>query len=146
MKAIVTCLFTFLLSTGAAFAQKGLNSNAVFQGNIVPLKDAVVTEVRGGRLASYKLNYYRGISFSVDEELAAKVAALVEADADIASGETEREGDLLTYAMLQLKTSGKTNRYLCYQARRKGEQWKLTLLYLEGAASLEDLCSAFGKE
>ena len=28
------------------------------------------------------------------------------------------------------------NRYLCYQARKVGDEWKVTLLYLEGAATL----------
>lgn len=147
MKKFLLSAVAILLFAGSAFAQRGLNSNRVFQGKVVPYKDMVVTEVRGENLSAYKLDYYRGVSFRADAEIAGKVAALVEADAEsAASCETEREGSLLTYALIQPKQSGRTNRYLCYQARRSGDGWKLTLLYLEGAARLEDLRSAFEKQ
>lgn len=147
MKKFLLSAVAILLFAGSAFAQRGLSSNRVFRGNVVPLSDMVVTEVRGESLASYKLDYYRGVSFPADAALAAEVAALVEADAAAAAScETEREGDLLTYALIQPKPFGRTNRYLCYQARRDGDGWKLTLLYLEGPARLEDLRSAFEKQ
>ena len=60
--------------------------------------------------------------------------------------ETEKTGDLLTYALVQPKAKGKTNRYLCYQARPVGNEWKVTLLYLEGPATLEDLKNMFEKQ
>lgn len=147
MKKFLLFTVALLLSAGVAFAQRGLSSNRVFRGNVVPLSDMVVTEVRGESLASYKLDYYRGVSFQADAARAAEVAALVEADAAAAAScETEREGSLLTYALIQPKPFGRTNRYLCYQARRDGDGWKVTLLYLEGAARLEDLRSAFEKQ
>ena len=60
--------------------------------------------------------------------------------------ETEKVGDLLTYALVQPAPSGKTNRFLCYQAREADGEWKLTLLYLEGPATLEDLRKMFEKQ
>ena len=75
------------------------------------------------------------------------MAALIEADANAASTkETEKVGDLLTYALVQPASSRKTNRYLCYQARRMGDEWKVTLLYLEGPATVEDLRNMFDKQ
>ena len=83
----------------------------------------------------------------MDETLTRQVAALVGADAhEAAVKETEKVGDLLTYALVQPASRGKMNRYLCYQAREVGEEWKVTLLYLEGTATLEDLRKVFDKQ
>ena len=106
-----------------------------------------MTEVRGDGLATYKLNYYRSVRFHVDTLTARKVAALVEADALTAdSAETEKTGDLLTYGLIQLKPFGVMRRYLCYQARKTEFQGRMiTIIYLEGSATLQDLRSMFEK-
>ena len=146
MKKIILC-FAMLLVAGTAFGQRGLNCHPVFRGKIVPTGRMVTTEVRGGGMATYKLDYYKGVTFQADTATALRVAALVAADAEgSVSSETEKTGDLLTYALIQLKPSGKINRYLCYQARRTGFTWKITLLYLEGIATPEDLHAMFEKQ
>ena len=146
MKKIVLC-FAILLVAGTAYGQRGLNSNAVFRGKVVPTQRMVTTEVRGGSMATYKLDYYKGVNFQVDTATVTKVAAIVASDSEGAvSCETERVGELLTYALIHLKPSGKLNRYLCYQARSTGYTWVVTLLYLEGVATLEDLHTMFEKQ
>ena len=143
---LITLCFLFLLGTSMN-AQQDLKTYPVFLGEVVPGKMMVVTEVRGGSMATYKLDYYKGVSFQVGEELAAKVASLVEADAAATDDrETEKTGPLLTYALLQPKSEGRNNRYLCYQARPVDGQWKITILYLEGPATLEDLRKMFAKQ
>jgi hypothetical protein len=147
MKKIFTTLLLMLLLAGTAFAQRGLETRPVFQGKVVPKGQMIVTEARGGSMATYKLSYFKSIKFQVNEELAKKVAALVSADAATArSAETAKDGDFLTYALIQTKPSGKTRRYLCYQARPAGPAWVITILYLEGSATLEDLRSMFDKQ
>lgn len=148
MKRILIFVLILLLSAGPALAQRGLNCYPIFRGKVVPQKAMVVTEVRGDGLATYKLSHYRGLRFQVDSLTAAKAAALVEADALAAeSAETEKSGSMLTYALAQLKPSGKTRRYLCYQAKDNGfGGWIVTILYLEGSATLEDLRSMFDKQ
>ena len=147
MKRILICLAMMLLVAGTASAQRGLNCHPVFRGKVVPLERMVTTEVRGGGMATYKLDYYRGVSFQADTALARKVAVLVTADAEAArSCQTEKAGDLLVYALIELKPDRKVNRYLCYQARSTGFIWVITLLYLEGVATLEDLHSMFEKQ
>ena len=108
----------------------------------------VMTEVRGDGIATYKLNYYRSVRFHVDSLTARKVAAMVEADALSAdSAETEKTGELLTYGLIQLKPFGVMRRYLCYQARKTEFQgWMVTIIYLEGSATLQDLRSMFEKQ
>lgn len=148
MKKIILCLMSLLLFTGAAFAQKGLNCYPVFQGKVIPERQMVVTEVRGNSMATYKISYYRSVRFQVDTLTARKVAALVEADALTAdSAETEKTGELLTYGLIQLKPLGNTRRYLCYQARpTEFHGWMITMIYLEGTATLKDLRSMFEKQ
>lgn len=147
MKKTILFFAMLLLLGGTAFAQRGLNTYPVFRGKVVPTERMVTTEVRGGGMATYKLDYYRGISFRADTATALKVAALVAADAETAvSCEIEKEGALLTYALIVLKPDRKINRYLCYQARPEGFVWKITILYLEGSATLEDLHSMFEKQ
>lgn len=147
MKKIVISLMALLLLTVSASAQRDLSCYPVFQGKIVPGKQMVVTEVRGSSMAAYKLDYYRGVSFQADEALAKQVAALVESDAAATeSAQTEKVSGFLTYALVQPVSRRKSNRFLCYQARPIGEQWKVTLLYLEGPATLEDLRKMFEKQ
>ena len=139
---------SLLLSTGAAFAQKGLNCYPVFRGKVIPERQMVMTEVRGDGMATYKLDYYRSVRFHVDSLTARKVAAMVEADAVAAdSAETEKTGELLTYGLIQLKPFGIMRRYLCYQAREtEFKGWMITIIYLEGSATLQDLRSMFEKQ
>ena len=147
MKKIVISLMALLLLTVSASAQRDLSCYPVFQGKIVPGKQMVVTEVRGSSMAAYKLDYYRGVSFQADEALAKQVAALVESDAAATeSAQTEKVSGFLTYALVQPVSRRKSNRFLCYQARPIGEEWKVTLLYLEGPATLEDLRKMFEKQ
>ena len=147
MKKTIVTLMALLLLALSASAQRDLNCYPVFQGKVVPRKQMVVTEVRGSSMTAYQLDYYRGISFLANEALTRKVAALVEADADGAAvNETEKVGDLLTYALVQPLSTGKMNRYLCYQAREVGDKWKVTILYLEGTATLDDLRKMFDKQ
>ena len=139
MKKIITCLAALLLLAGSALAQRGLNSNPIFRGLVVPDEKMVITEARGGSMATYKLDYYRSVSFLADAAQLSKVSALVEADAAASKSiQTEK---------IQPKSSGKRNRYLCYQARSIADGlWKVTLLYLEGSATIEDLQSMFEKQ
>lgn len=147
MKKLLLFLLALLLTSGAAFAQRGLNSNAIFRGRVIPSDRMVRTEVRGSSMTTYKLDFYRSVRFQVDKKTALEVAALVKADAAAAiSAETEMTGDLLTYALVQPAGRGKTHRYLCYQARPEGPAWVITILYLEGSATLADLRSMFDKQ
>lgn len=147
MKKLLLFLLALLLTSGAAFAQRGLNSNAIFRGRVISSERMVRTEVRGSSMTTYKLDFYRSVRFQVDKKTALEVAALVKADAAAAiSAETEMTGDLLTYALVQPAGRGKTHRYLCYQARPEGPAWVITILYLEGSATLADLRSMFDKQ
>ena len=128
-------------------AQRGLNCFPVFRGKVVPSNRMIVTEARGESMATYKLDYYHSVQFQVSEDIAKKVAELILADAaDAQSSQTEMTGDLLTYALIQPTPFARVRRYLCYQARPAGPAWVITILYLEGSATLNDLYSMFEKQ
>lgn len=147
MKRFLICIMALLLFSGAAFAQRGLNCHPVFRGKIVPAKRMIVTEARGESMATYKLDYYHSVKFQVDEATAMKVADLIQADAaEAESAQTEMTGELLTYALIQPTPFARVHRYLCYQARPVGAAWIITILYLEGSATLDDLRSMFEKQ
>jgi len=147
MKKILICILALLFMAGTASAQKGLHCYPVFRGKVVPSRHMIVTEVRGGHMATYKLDYYRSVVFQVDEKTAQQVAGLVQADAaEALSAETETVDDLLTYALIELKPLEKMRRYICYQVKPSGPAKVITLLYLEGVATLEDLHTMFEKQ
>ena len=128
-------------------AQRGLNCFPVFRGKVVPSNRMIVTEARGESMATYKLDYYHSVQFQVGEDVAMKVAELILADAaDAQSSQTEMTGDLLTYALIQPTPFARVRLYLCYQARPAGPAWVITILYLEGSATLNDLYSMFEKQ
>ena len=132
MKKILLCILALLLAAGTASAQKGLHCYPVFRGKVVPSRHMIVTEVRGGHMA---------------EKTAQQVAGLVQADAaEALSAETETVDDLLTYALIELKPLEKMRRYICYQVKPSGPAKVITLLYLEGVATLEDLHTMFEKQ
>ena len=147
MKKIVLILSTLLMLGGQAFAQKDLHSREAFRGGIIPKKEMVRTEVKGGSLSSYKLAYYLGVSAPATTEQVSRLAALVEADSEGALlSEMEKTAELLTYALIEPEGNGKYHRYLCWQARPDGDRWKVTLLYLEGQATVEELKNMFKKQ
>ena len=75
MKKLLLCFLALLLSVGAAFAQRGLNSNAIFRGRVIPFDRMIKTEVRGSSMTTYKLDFYRSVRFQVDEKTALEVPA-----------------------------------------------------------------------
>ena len=146
MKRFVICITMLFLFSWVSSAQRGLNCFPVFKGKIVPTKRMVVMEASGEKLADYQLYYYHSVCFKADGETAQKVARLIQKDAaEAQSAEIDNMGNLLTYSLIQPKPYARAKRYLCYQARPEGHEWVITIIYLEGNATLEDLRYMFEK-
>lgn len=142
----LACLAVLILFSFSAFAQRGLNCNAVFRGKVVPSNRMIETEVRGESVSTYKLSYFHSIKVQVDEVTATKIAGIIELDVDNAvSAETEYDGDRLIYAMVELQPFRRVNRYLCYQLKQTAGAEAITIIYLEGSASLNELHHMFEK-
>lgn len=134
-----------LLSTLCSRAQEGLHVKEVFEGNVIGREQLKETYIKGEMLATYKLSLLRTVKFTANEETRRKVEHLFEKDIeDILKSnsqncELERRNNHLYYAIVQLSDVNARHRYLCFQGNKSGEQTHITLVYMEGNATLSDL-------
>lgn len=140
-------LLTILLLGAPLFAQEGLFVEDLFGGRVISPKIMKKTVINGSRLEPYKLDTYKSLSFEVAEVAFHKVEILIIKDSNAAEDkQMEYAGDHLTYAVISLpKTYTGLNRFLCFQAREERGVWTVTVVYLRGTASVEDLESMFNK-
>lgn len=155
MKRLQLLLLAMALAFVEAGAQKGLRVNDIFEGDVVEKNNMVVNIIKGGQLAPYKLRYFRSLKFKASEEERRKIEERVAADMQRAEDlEMERKGDArdswLYYAMMTLPPQGKSSArhsYLCYQCVPANSVFYITLVYMEGSATLEEMRRVFkGKQ
>lgn len=150
-------LILFLMLSGitlCATAQEGLHINEVFEGKIIPRQDIQESLIKGDNLASYNLKVLHTAKFTVsDKQLRSTVELLFAEDmkerisSDDSNIEMESRNGHLYYAIVQIKDNSKgTHRYICYQCREKATSYFITLVYMEGKASLADLRKTFKKK
>lgn len=150
MKKLFVILFG-LMTTLCICAQEGLHVKEVFEGNIVNREQLKETYIKGEMLAQYKLSLLRTVKFKASEEIRTTVEKLFEKDienvlkSNAKSCELERRNNHLYYAIVQLADDKNKHRYLCFQGKKDGEQTNITLVYMEGDASLNDLKRTFKK-
>ncbi len=150
MKRIIVCFF-ILSAPLWALAQKGLHVERVFDGGLIPRNRIEETMVRGAALKEYKLELYRGMKMEVDSVERQHIETLVMNDGkgmmDREDGaEYEMQNGHLTYCILSLPAI-RHKRYLCYQCyKSRPDAFTVTLVYLEGKATLRDLRKTFRKK
>jgi len=143
MKRILI-LTALLLTAWTASAQGDLNVGAVFDGKVVPQKAMKETFIRSSQLDPFNLEQYHSISFTGDEQILAEVSRRVLTDAENA---TEKEIHMnegkLVYAILTFESANHDNRFVCYQCVSKAGSYAITLVYMHGLATLDDLKKLF---
>jgi len=146
MKRLITLLFFLLMGT-ALFAQEGLFVEDLFEGKGIAPKEMKRTFISGSQLEPYHLDTYKSVAFRVGTVIYYTVEGLVEQDAKSAvTKQVEYLGDHLTYAVICLpQTYTGLNRFLCFQAKEDDGLWDITLVYLRGTATVEDLDKMFNK-
>lgn len=147
MKRLLTIVSFIVFAAGVASAQEGLFVEDLFEGKVVASKQMKRTFISGSKLHPYGLDTYKSISFQVGETLYGAVERLVLNDAEgVEDKTTEYDGDHLTYAIICLpKTNTGLNRFLCFQAKPDEKNWDVTVVYLRGTATVEDLDKMFNK-
>lgn len=120
------------LCAGAICAQDGLNTNAVFNGNIVPQDAMVKVKVKGKALSKYNLSFYHSVRFKASDRQLKLAQQLFDKDAATAIGTSETREKGKTTDILCLPPRGDVNRYLCRFAIAKGTTTEITLVYMEG--------------
>ena len=117
-------------------AQTGLGINSLFQGKIVPQERMVETRVRGRSISAYGLSFYRSVRAEVSRQELLRIEGLYKIDAKEAmEQETKKKSDSWCNSLIALPAKGGKGRFLSFQYKRKGSQYSLTVVYLEGSAT-----------
>ena len=136
-------LLIFALCLGVllpAHAQKGLQIDNLFSGKLVDMSMVSESIVSGKKLVPYNLDYFRSVRFMADEKQVSKVTKWIREDAQMAEEQDmESENGRLVYALLKFPRRMEKNRYVGYQIKKISGKDYVTVVYMEGAATVEDL-------
>lgn len=147
MRRIVLLCIIATCCVSISQAQKGLHISDFFEKNFAK---ATMVHIEGSELKPYHLTLYRSVSFSDTYLVVDAMEKSVLADARQAySKETGNLGGRLYYAFLALPPlAGRhANRYIFYRnaSLREGGKDELTLVYMEGSATMDELKKLFKK-
>ena len=147
---ILSMLIGICLSTSA---QRGLQINEVFEGQVIAKQYMQESLIKGDNVAPYKLRLLHTVKFLANNSQRAKADALFNIDMrerisdDDSNMEMETRDGFLYYAIVQLTDNDKgSHRYICYQCRPKSTKFDITMVYMEGEASLADLRKTFKRK
>lgn len=144
MRRILLIITASLLSIGTAHAQKDLQVGAIFDGKVVPTKVMKETFIRSAQLDPFNLEQYHSVSFTGDDKVLEEVSRRILADAEAATDkEVHFQGGNLIYAILTFERADRNNRFICYQSVSKAGSHSITLVYMRGPATLDDLKKLF---
>lgn len=149
-------LFILLMLIGISLstsAQRGLQINEVFEGKVIAKQYMQESLIKGDNVAPYKLRLLHTVKFLANNSQRAKADALFNIDMkerisdDDSNMEMESRDGFLYYAIVQLTDNEKgSHRYICYQCRPKSTKFDITMVYMEGEASLADLRKTFKRK
>lgn len=152
MKHLIITL-ALITATLPLSAQKGLRINEVFEGNIINELALHESLVKGESLEPFKLKVLHTVKFTTGNSARDKVEALFKEDMqgrlsdENDNLELEYRDGRLYYAIVQIADTKKgLHRYICYQCRQETGGNSITLVYMEGKASLADLRKTFKKK
>ena len=149
-------LFILLMLIGISLstsAQRGLQINEVFEGKVIAKQYMQESLIKGDNVAPYKLRLLHTVKFLANNSQRAKADAFFNIDMrerisdDDSNMEMETRDGFLYYAIVQLTDNEKgSHRYICYQCRPKSTKFDITMVYMEGEASLADLRKTFKRK
>lgn len=147
MRRIVLLCIIATCCVSIVQAQKGLHISDFFEK---PFAKATMVHVEGSELTPYHLTLYRSVSFSDTYLVVDAMEKSVLTDARLAySKEMGNKGKRLYYAFLALppRDGRHANRYIFYRnaSLREGGKDELTLVYMEGSATMDELKKLFKK-
>ena len=144
MRRILLTIIALLLSIGTASAQGDLQVGAIFDGKVIPSKVMKETFIKSSQLDPFNLEQYRSVSFTADDKVLEEVSRRVLADAENATDqEIHMNEGKLVYAILTFEATNRDNRFVCYQCVSKNGSHAITLVYMHGPATLDDLKRLF---
>ena len=141
MKRMILALWA-LLAVIQLSAQSGYGINPVFDGKVIPSSRIKETYINGTQLAPYKLRVFRSVKFTATPAELSRIQALLLEDGKGAEDrQTEYTGAEIHSTRYDMPTEG--NKYLCLQVFPKGGRYDVTLVYMSGDATLDELKRLF---
>ena len=138
MKRVLPLILTLLGLCFEAHAQKGLAIQSAFD-ELAVRQNATEVVMGAGRLKKYRLSLFHSLEIkNPSASDRTRIEALIQTDAAGAIRHEENG----SHRLYELPHSGSTHHYIFY---RSGSQ-SLTLIYIEGKASLEQIKSQFLKK
>ena len=142
MKRITIITLTCLLTAMTAMAQTGLNINRLFDGRYKKAAGATEIIVTGVQAREIGLTVYHSLSVT-DKNQAELVEGLVVKDGvQAVDKEVEYRNGQLYYGFYTMKKGKRDNRYIFYlnqNLARKSPKNIVTLIYMEGFASQDEI-------
>ena len=148
MKRVFTIIILMLVWIVEVKSQTGLQIAELFNGQYKRKDNAIEVVVKGNQLERYKLEVFRSLTIKNDPKDFERIEKLVEQDEKNAiSKETGRIGERLYYAFYCFPSEKNHYRYLFYRnsSLRKTEPDELTLIYMEGNVTMDELKKMFKK-
>jgi hypothetical protein len=146
MKSFLLTMTLILLAAVPSWAQKGLLIDNLFNGSMVPQAKLTTTIVSGSKLKPYRLDTFRSMRFQASESEIAQISQWLKEDAKKASdADIEYEDGNVTYALLRFTDPSSRNKYVGCQQKVVDGRKVLTVVFMSGKASPEDLVVIFKK-
>lgn len=148
MKRIYAIIVLMLVLVMEGQSQTGLQIAELFNGQYKRKDNAIEVVVKGNQLERYKLKVFRSLTVKNDPKDFERIEKLVEQDEKNAiSKETGRIGERLYYAFYCFPSEKEHYRYIFYRnsSLRKTESNELTLIYMEGNVTMDELKIMFKK-
>ena len=148
MKKVFTIIILMLAFVVEAQSQTSLQIAELFNGSYKRKDNAIEVVVKGNQLERYKLEVFRSLTIKNDPKDFERIEKLVEQDEKHAiSKETGHIGERLYYAFYCFSPQKGRFRYIFYRnsSLRKTESNELTLIYMEGNATMDELKVMFKK-
>ncbi|MBQ8277763.1 MAG: hypothetical protein IJY00_04890 [Bacteroidaceae bacterium] len=129
-------------------AQDGLQVAALFDGRYRKSPDVIEVMLQGKKVRPYGLTLFRSLTLPVHTVDVSYVESLVKSDgAKAGDKEVGMKGRRLYYGFYGLSPKGNLNRYIFYRnnSLQTGKKPVLTIIYMEGTATIAELKARFGK-
>lgn len=149
MKRLLLLLALLLGAAATAGAQKGLQIAAYFGSDYQKRADATEVLLGSDALKPYRLTLFRSLTLKADLHEAERIEKAIARDTRNAqSREQGKRAGRLYYGYYELpKTSDGLRRYIFYRnnALQAGSDGLLTLIYMEGHATMSFIRKSFAK-
>lgn len=146
MKQMIVWIVFSCLAVPELWGQEGLYVSRLFDGQYKRQTNAIEVLVKGHKLEPYNLTLFRSLTVKNSPKEFQQIEELVVQDGlQALDKETGMIGGKLYYGFYRLPPKGERYRYLFFRnsSLRKVESDEVTVVYMEGYATLEELKQMF---